>query len=94
MEINEKLLENVAKVARLKLSETELKEFTPQLAEVIESFKVLGKIETEDVKPSFQPIDFEEHWEDDNPKKCLSQEDALINSPHQKDGFFKGPKIL
>jgi len=93
MEVNEELIEHVAKVARLNLTEEEKKEFTPQLKEVIVLFDELAKMEL-DEKPSYQPIEMKNVTRKDDPKKCLTQDEALSHTEHKKDGYFKGPRAV
>ena len=94
MEVDRKLLEHVAEVARIKLNEEEIKKFLPQLKEALEFFSKLKEIDTDKVKPSFQPVEFMNAMREDKEKECLSQEDALSLTEHKKDGYFKGPKAI
>lgn len=94
MEIDRKLLEHVAEVARLKLTEEEIKKFLPQLKEALEFFSKLDAVNTDNVKPSFQPVEIRNVMREDEPKKCLSQDEALSLTEHKKDGYFKGPRAV
>ncbi len=94
MEIDRNLLERVAKVARLELTDEEIKKFLPQLKEALEFFSKLEEVNTDNANPSFQPVELKNVMREDTPKECLSQEDALSLTEHKKDGYFKGPKAL
>ena len=94
MEIDRKLLEHVAENARLRLTEEEINKFLPQLKEALEFFSKLQEINTENVKPSFQPVELRNAMREDAGKKCLTQDEALSLAEHKKDGYFKGPKIV
>ena len=94
MEIDRKIIEHVANVARLKLTEEEIKKFLPQLKESLEFFSILQELDTKDVKPSFQPIEIKNVMREDEEKPCLSQDDALSLTEHKKEGYFKGPRSL
>ena len=94
MEVDRKLLEHVAEVARLKLSEQEIKKFLPELREALDFFSKLKEINTDNVKPSFQPVELRNAMREDEEGKCLSQDDALSLTEHKKDGYFKGPKAV
>ncbi len=94
MEVDRKLLEHVADVARIRLSEEEIKKFLPQLKESLEFFFKLNEVNTDNVKPSFQPVELKNAVRDDIEKECLSQNDALSLTEHKKDGYFKGPKVV
>ena len=94
MGVDKKLLEHVAEVARIKLSDEEIKKFLPQLEEALEFFSKLKEISTDNVKPSFQPVELKNVMREDVEEKCLSQDDALSLTEHKKDGYFKGPKAI
>lgn len=94
MRIDKEVVEHVADLARLNLSEEEVKEFLPQLREVLESFSKIDEVDVKDAKPSFQPIELKNAMREDEATKCLSQEEALRNSPNTKDGYFKGPRAI
>jgi len=94
MKIDRELIEHVAKVARLNLTEEEVKEFLPQLKEVLKAFSKLSEVDTGGVEPSFQPVELKNMLREDVVGECLSQEDALSNSENTKDGYFKGPRAV
>jgi aspartyl-tRNA(Asn)/glutamyl-tRNA(Gln) amidotransferase subunit C len=94
VKIDEKLLLKVAKNARLNLSEAEVKEFLPQLKEIIKSFNKLDSLNVFSEKPSFQPRPLKNVFREDKKEKCLSQKEALSNTKHKKDGYFLGPKSV
>ena len=91
--VDKKLLLRVAENARLNLSEKEIKEFLPQLQEILKAFERLDNISVEGEKPSFQPTPLENVARHDIVEKCLSQEEALKNTKNKKDGYFMGPKV-
>ena len=94
MEINEELLKKLAKNARLELSEKEIKEFLPQLKEILHSFSVLNEAPIQNLHASFQPLLIKNVFREDKIEGGLTQEEALKNTEHKKDGFFKGPKVM
>lgn len=94
MKVDESLIRKVAENARLELSEAEIKEFIPQLKEILDAFSKLDEVDTKDTKPSFQPVEIKNAVREDKVGKCLSQEEALKNAVHKKDGYFKGPRAV
>jgi len=94
MKIDRELIEHVASVARLKLTEEEIKEFLPQMKEVIKAFSKLSEVKIDTIQPSFQPVELKDHLRDDATVDCLTQKEALSNSPNTKDGYFKGPRAV
>ncbi|MCX6711507.1 MAG: Asp-tRNA(Asn)/Glu-tRNA(Gln) amidotransferase subunit GatC [Candidatus Woesearchaeota archaeon] len=94
MNIDKDLIKKVAKNAHLNLTESEIKEFLTQLKEILNNFSIINDINTNDIKPSFQPIEIKNIYREDKVEKSLTQEEALANTKHKKDGFFKGPKAI
>ena len=92
--VDEELLLKVAKNARLNLSEAEVKKFLPQMQEILEAFSKIDELETQSVKPSFQPLEIKNIYRKDTVGKSFSQEEALSLSKHSKNGYFKGPKVV
>ena len=94
MKVDQELIKKVAENARLNLSKKELDEFLPQFKEIIENFSKLDNLDTKNIKPSFQPVELNNVFRNDISKKSLTQEEALRNTKHKKDGYFKGPRII
>lgn len=94
MKINKELILKVAKNARLNLSESEIKEFEKDFKEILDIFSEISKIDTKDIKESFHPIEIRNHLREDKVKKSLTQEEALKNSNHRTEIYFKGPKAI
>ena len=94
MEINKELILKVAKNARINLTENETEEFVPQFKEILNAFSELDKVKTDNVKPSFHPIDIKNAFREDSPKECVPIEELLNNTKNKKDHYFLGPKVL
>ena len=94
MNIDKALILNVAKNARLHLTEQELEEFVPQFKEILETFSQLNEVTTDNTPLSIHPVEIRNVTREDTPKPCTSQEDILANTKHKKDGYFLGPKAL
>jgi aspartyl-tRNA(Asn)/glutamyl-tRNA(Gln) amidotransferase subunit C len=94
MEINKDMVMRVAKVARLNLTEEELAKFTPQLNEILVSFSKIDEVDTSNTKMSIQPVPLKNALREDIPEESLSVEDALRNTQHKKENYFKGPRSI
>ena len=80
MDINKELILKVAKNARLELTDQEIKEFLPQLKEVLNSFSELSKINTDKINPSFQPIDIKNKLREDQEEPSIDNKNLLFSS--------------
>lgn len=94
MKVDKELIKKVASVARLELTDAEIKKFQPQLKDILDAFSKVDKVNTDKVKPSFQPVELKNTLRKDKKGKCLTQEEALSNTEHKKDGYFKGPRAV
>ncbi len=94
MKIDKALIKHVAHVARLNLTEKEIKEFLPQLKEILVAFSKIKQVNTDNVKPSYHVVEVKNALREDIPKKGLDNETALKNTKHKKDGYFTGPKVV
>ena len=94
MDITPELVKRVAANARLSLKDTELKQFAAEMKEILATFEKLAEVKTDNVEPSFHPIPVKNVVREDKPGKCLDREEALALTPHKKDKYFRGPKII
>ena len=94
MEITQKEVEQVAKLARLELSEDEKGTFARQLSAILSYMDQLKTLDTGGVEPTATVLPTDNVFRDDQVRPSLSQETALANAPDQADGFFRVPRIL
>lgn len=94
MKIDKELIEHVAEVARLKLKDSEIKKFISDFKEILDAFSKLDKLNVKNVESSFHPVELKNIAREDSPKECLSAEEALSNTEHKKDNYFKGPRAV
>jgi aspartyl-tRNA(Asn)/glutamyl-tRNA(Gln) amidotransferase subunit C len=92
--LDRKTVKKVAEVARLNLTEGELSRFSEDLNSILDAFKALGKVDTKDVKPTFQPVDIKNVTREDKVEPSISQAEALANTENKEEGHFKGPKVV
>ena len=94
VEITKELIEHVAEVARLKLTDKEIEKFSKELKEIIGVFSNIDKVDTKNIEASLQPVELKNMTREDKEEKTFSQEEALSLSEHKKDGYFKGPRAV
>ena len=84
---------HVARLARLALSEEELERFSEQLSAILEAVGKVSELDLEGVPPTSHPLDLVNVLAEDEPRPCLSREDALANAPDREGGFFGVPPV-
>lgn len=87
---------HVAKLAKLDLSEGEIKKFLPQLVSVIDHISELSKVDTSGVEPTNQTTGLENVFREDATvaENSMSQEEALSGTEEVHNGYFKVKAIL
>ncbi|HKU57943.1 MAG TPA: Asp-tRNA(Asn)/Glu-tRNA(Gln) amidotransferase subunit GatC [Gaiellaceae bacterium] len=91
MAIDREQLLHVAHLARLELREDELERLEGQLNDILAAVSKVSELDLSGVPPTSHPLDVVNVWEDDEPKACLSVEEALANAPEREGDFFKVP---
>jgi len=94
VKINKELIEHVADVARLELTDKEIENFSKELKEVIEAFSSIDKVDTKGIETSLQPVELKNMLREDKEEKSFTQEEVLSLTEHKKNGYFKGPKAV
>ncbi|MFX1453509.1 MAG: Asp-tRNA(Asn)/Glu-tRNA(Gln) amidotransferase subunit GatC, partial [Promethearchaeota archaeon] len=94
-EFSKETIDHISKLSLIDLSDEEKIKLSKELGEIINYFKKLDTLDTTNVKPMTHPIEnLKNVFREDIPWKSLSNEEALRNAKHKKDGFFKAPRIL
>jgi aspartyl-tRNA(Asn)/glutamyl-tRNA(Gln) amidotransferase subunit C len=94
MKVDKEVMKKIETNARLNLSEEEREKFMAQINDVLDYFDKIKEANTDDVEPSFHPMAIKNVFREDVVEESLTQEEALVNAKHKKDGFFKGPKVV
>ena len=94
VKINKELIEHVAGLARLKLTDKEIENFSKELKEVIEAFSSIDKVDTKGIETSLQAVELKNMLREDKEEKSFTQEEVLGLTEHKKNGYFKGPKAV
>lgn len=94
MQVTKELIKRVASNARLNLTDAEVDKFIPEIKEILEFFSKLNELNTDNVKPSFHPIEIKNVMREDNIKASLKREEVFLNTKNKKDDYFKGPNAL
>ncbi|MDH7599334.1 MAG: Asp-tRNA(Asn)/Glu-tRNA(Gln) amidotransferase subunit GatC [Sedimentisphaerales bacterium] len=92
--IDKALVRKVASLARLELSEQEVKEFTGQLCAILEYFHKINLLDTEGIEPLAHCLPITNRLREDQIQPGLDPGQALKNAPDRDGDLFKVPPIL
>jgi len=84
-------VKQVAENARINIEDEEAENFQEDFQEILEMFETLDDVDTEDVEPSFHPVETESKKRDDTEEETLEKEQVFQNTENQEDRHFKGP---
>jgi aspartyl-tRNA(Asn)/glutamyl-tRNA(Gln) amidotransferase subunit C len=94
MKIARQEVEQVAKLARLELSDQEREKLTDQLSGILTYVETLNALDTGGVEPTSHVLDIKNVMREDRGVPGLSRERALANAPEHAAGHYKVPKII
>ena len=92
--ISREEVEQVARLARLHLSDEELERMREQLAAILAYVDKLRELDVEGVEPTSHAVPMVNVMRDDENTPCLPQEAALANAPDRAGDFFRVPRII
>ena len=85
---------HVARLGRLRLSDSETDSYQKDLNSILEYVEILKGLNTEKVQPMSHVLRLKNVWREDKPVKPGKSEDILSNAPLKERDYFKVPKIL
>ena len=94
MEINNKLIQDIAKLSKLKFDDSAEEKMKADLEKMLAFVDKLNEINTEGVDPLIYMSEEINVLREDKVTEKTSQEDALKNAPEKDSDYFKVPTVL
>ena len=94
MEVNNKLIEDLSRLAKLKFDEKSAEKMKADLDKIISFVDKLSEIDTEGVEPLIYLSEEANVLRTDEIANEVSQENALKNAPQKDSDYFKVPTVL
>jgi aspartyl-tRNA(Asn)/glutamyl-tRNA(Gln) amidotransferase subunit C len=94
MQIDRPLVEYLAKLSRLRLSEEEIPVYQRQLTEIVALMEQLAAIDVSSVPETAHALEAVNVFRPDEPQPSFPREKLLENAPDAKDGAFAVPKVI
>jgi aspartyl-tRNA(Asn)/glutamyl-tRNA(Gln) amidotransferase subunit C len=94
MELKDKDLEHLERLARVELSGESREKLREQLGTIIEFVRKLQEIDTASYKPKAYLGGFEPELRRDEAGECLDAEEVLEAAPDHENGYFRVPSVI
>ena len=94
MEVNNKLIQDIAKLSKLEFNKHSNEKMKKDLKKILAFVDKLNEIDTENIEPLVYLSEEENVLRPDQISKSLTQKQALINAPQKDSDYFKVPTVL
>lgn len=92
--IDQKTIQNIAKLARLNVTSEEAQAYGEQLTKVLNHFQQISKIDTHNVEPLVTPAEIEFFMRNDEPNTNTQTDEMVRNAPDKAGNLFKVPPVV
>jgi aspartyl-tRNA(Asn)/glutamyl-tRNA(Gln) amidotransferase subunit C len=87
-------VKDIARLARLELSEDEVESLCAELSAILEHMDALAALDTEGVEPMTHAVPMTLRLRDDDTGASLAVDRALAGAPDRAGDYFQVPSIL
>ena len=95
MLIDEKITLKIASLAKLELTDHEIKEYSKDLTNILKWMEELKELDVSNVQPVTSVTENELYEREDNAyKNTVEQEKILLNAPEKVGEYFTVPKVI
>jgi len=84
----------IAQLARLNLSESDIKLYGPQLTNILELIDQMNKVDTANVAPLAHPLDLSQRLREDNVTEPNQRDKYQQIAPQVEAGLYLVPKVI
>ncbi len=92
--ISKETVKTVAHLARLSISEDEIKQSTAKIAAIMNLIDEMQAVNTEGVEPLAHPLDAVQRLRADEVTEGNQREKLQANAPAKENGLFLVPKVI
>src|SRR5262245_8436431 len=93
IQVDEKLVKEIAALARLDLTEEETKMFVSQFKDILDYVSILNEVDTENVPPAYLSAANKSVIREDEIEESIPTNDFLANAPQSKDDYVLIPRV-
>jgi aspartyl-tRNA(Asn)/glutamyl-tRNA(Gln) amidotransferase subunit C len=94
MQIDEKTVRRIARLARIKITDAEAKGLEGELSGILDWVKQLDEVDTRDVAPMTRVVAMQLRLREDVVTDGEIAGDVTLNAPATEDHFYVVPKVV
>ena len=94
MSVDEKMVQRIADLARIGLSESKLPALAKELSAILGFVEQLSEVDTDGVKPLTSAVENKIRGREDVVSDGGYADDVLANAPEKDDEYFAVPKVV
>ena len=93
IQVDEKLVNEIASLARLDLTKEETELFVSQFQDILKYFSILNELDTENVPPAYLTSEKKIVMREDVVEESVPTKEFLANAPQSKDDYVVIPRV-
>ena len=93
VQVDEKLVKEIASLARLDLTEEETKMFVSQFKDILDYVSILNEVDTESVPPAYLSSANKSVFREDEIEESVPTKEFLSNATQSKDDYVVIPRV-
>jgi|SRR5215211_1776742 len=93
IEIDEKLVKEIASLARLDLTNEETEMFVSQFKDILDYVSILNEVDTENVQPAYLSSANQSVVREDVIEASVPTDEFISNAPQSKDQYVVIPRV-
>ena len=93
VKVDEKLVKQIAALARLDLSQAETEMFVTQFKDILDYVSILNEVDTENIPPAYVSTGNESVIREDIIEESVSTHEFLANAPKAQDEYVVIPRV-
>jgi aspartyl-tRNA(Asn)/glutamyl-tRNA(Gln) amidotransferase subunit C len=93
VQVDERLVKEIASLARLDLTKEETEMFVSQFKDILDYVSILNEVDTDNVPPAYLSSENKSVTREDVIEKSAPTEEFLSNAPESKDDYIVIPRV-
>ncbi len=93
IQVDEKLVKEIAFLARLDLSQEETEIFVSQFKDILDYVSILNEVDTENIPPAYLSSANKSVTREDEIEASVPTKEFLTNAPQSKDDYVVIPRV-